>query len=64
MHCMTRISQQECRGILELREYTFSLGIEARVRRRIIMNISFSIAAVHLRTLLLQRLNQATISLW
>ena len=41
MHCMTRISQQECRGILELREYTFSLGIEARVRRRIIMNISF-----------------------
>ena len=27
MHCMTRISQQECRGILELREYTFSLGI-------------------------------------
>ena len=38
---MTRISQQECRGILELREYTFSLGIEARVRRRIIMNISF-----------------------
>ena len=39
MHCMTRISQQECRGILELREYTFSLGIEARVRRRIIMNI-------------------------
>ena len=41
MHCMTRISRQECRGILELREYTFSLGIEARVRRRIIMNISF-----------------------
>ena len=41
MHCMTRISQQECRGILELREYTFSLGIEASVRRRIIMNISF-----------------------
>ena len=35
MHCMTRISQQECRGILELREYTFSLGIEARVRRAI-----------------------------
>ena len=30
----------------------------------IIMNISFSIAAVHLLTLLLQRLNQATISLW
>lgn len=41
MQCMTRISQQECRGILELREHTFSLGIEARVRRRIIMNISF-----------------------
>ena len=41
LHCMTRISQQECRGILELREYTFSLGIEASVRRRIIMNISF-----------------------
>ena len=41
MHCMMRISQQECRGILELREHTFSLGIEARVRRRIIMNISF-----------------------
>ena len=68
MHCMTRISQQECRGILELREYTFSLGIEARVRRRIIMNISFylipksEVTYIHQEDTVAQALRVGTIS--